>query len=167
PLPEIIAMAEDAFLGPRLFLIAPSATDRTIDLVLFDRSQKGERLKFVTARVEARLFLHVPRIDAFLHAAHDQLHTMFGHEPIAEFDRFLEVVAGIDVHQRERYAARKEGLSCEVETYDRILATAEEQGRTFELGRHLAPDVDAFALQFLQVRKSVRMHFQRLISGST
>ena len=158
PLAELVAVAEDAFLGPGLLLIAPAAADGAVDLVALDGVQQGHGLQLVAAGMVAGLLLHLALVDALLHRAHDQLHTVLRHERIAEFDRLREVVAGVDVHQGEGHPGRVEGLAGQVEAHDRVLAAAEQQGRVVELGGHLAQDEDALALQLLQVGESVGMH---------
>ncbi len=56
-------------------------------------------------------------------------------------------MAGVDVHDRERDLRRSERTDRQLQHHDRVLATAEQQTRTLELGRHLAHDVDALGLE--------------------
>ena len=55
PLPELVTQREDALLGTRLFLVAPSAAEDGIELVLGDGIEQRDGLQAVARRV-ARLF---------------------------------------------------------------------------------------------------------------
>ena len=79
----------------------------------------------------------------------------FRDQVVAELDDLREVVAGVDVHDREREARRAEGLLGQAQEHDRVLAAAEQQHRPLELRRHLPEDVDRLGLERLQVRELV------------
>ena len=49
-------------------------------------------------------------LKGFLDRADDQALAQFGHALVAEGDHFGEVMAGVDVHQREREFAGTESL---------------------------------------------------------
>ena len=74
---------------------------------------------------------------------------------VAELDHLVEVVAGVDVHDRERQPGRPERLGGQVQHHDRVLAAGEEQHRALELGGDLTEDVDALRLEGAQVRELV------------
>ena len=76
-------------------------------------------------------------------------------EPVAELDHLGEVVAGVDVHDREREAPGPERLLGQAQQHDRVLAAAEQQHRPLELGRDLADDVDRLGLERLEVGELV------------
>ena len=86
-----------------------------------------------------------------LHRGDDELLAELGDAAVAKLDDLGEVVAGVDVHEREREARRAKGLLGQAQQHDRVLATAEEQDRALELGGHLAHDVDGLGLQDLEV----------------
>ena len=92
-----------------------------------------------------------PGVDRVLHAGHDQPLAQLGHAAVAELDDLGEVVAGVDVHEREREARRAERLLGQAQQHDRVLAAAEQQHRALELGGDLAHDVDGLGLERLQV----------------
>ena len=71
----------------------------------------------------------------------------FGHPPVAEVEHLREVVAGVDVHDRERDPAGPERLLGEAQHADRVLAAGEEQHRLLELGDDLAEDEDRLSLE--------------------
>ena len=77
----------------------------------------------------------------------DQALAELGDAAVAELDHLGEVVAGVDVHQREREAARAERLLGQAQQHDRVLAAGEQQHRALELGGDLAHDVDRLGLQ--------------------
>ena len=62
-----------------------------------------------------------------------------------------EVVARVDVHDRERERRRPERLLGEPQQHDRVLAAGEQQHGLLELGGDLADDVDRLGLQHLEV----------------
>ena len=66
-----------------------------------------------------------------------------------------EVVAGVDVHHRERELAGPEGLLGQVQHDDGVLAAREQQDRPLELGRDLADDVDRLGLEGPEVGQLV------------
>ena len=75
---------------------------------------------------------------------------------VAGRDRFLvEVVAGVDVHDRERQPTGPKRLQRQMQHHDRVLAAGEQQDRTLELGGDLASDVDRLGLQRAQMAELV------------
>ena len=59
----------------------------------------------------------------------------------------VEVVAGVDVHDRERQLAGQNAFSARWSITTRVLAAGEQQHRPLELGRDLADDVDRLGLE--------------------
>jgi len=98
-------------------------------------------------------------IDAGLHAllvdVHDELPVVLFRHAVAEADHLLEFPGGVDVHERERRLAGREGLQGQVQHHGGILADGIEHHRVFELGRDLADDVDGFGLELFQVREAL------------
>ena len=76
-------------------------------------------------------------------------------QPVAGGHDLVEIVPGVDVHHRERQSGRREGLDRQVQHDDRVLAAGEQQYRPFELGGHLADDVDRLGLERAQVAQLV------------
>ncbi len=77
--------------------------------------------------------------------------TQLGHKSVAELEHLGEVVAGVDVHDREREARRPEGLLGQAQQHDRVLAAGEQQHRPFELGGDLAHDEDRLRLERVEM----------------
>jgi hypothetical protein len=67
----------------------------------------------------------------------DQPLAELGDPPVAELERLGEVVAGVDVHDREREPRRAERLLREAQQDDRVLATGEQQHGPLPLGGDL------------------------------
>ena len=123
-----------------------------------DRFQQRHRLVAV-ARFQRVRQAHRAAADAVVQVADHQALAHLGDAPVAEVDDFREVVAGVDVQQREGQAALElvaadsmlEGLLGQAQHHAGILATGEEQRRALEAGHHLAQDEDGFFLQPVQV----------------
>ena len=90
-------------------------------------------------------------VDRLLHRRDDQPLAQLGDAAVAEVEHLGEVVAGVDVHDRERERRRAERLLGQPQQHDRVLAAGEQEHRTLELGRHLAHDVDGLGLQLLEL----------------
>ena len=104
----------------------------------------------------------VPLLDRVFDRADDQALAQFGHARVAEGDHFVEVVAGVDVHQREREFTGPEGLFGQAQQHHRVLAAREQQGRVGAFGRHFAHDVDRFGFERVEVaRVDVGQHARR------
>ena len=54
---------------------------------------------------------HPAGVDRLLHRGHDQPRAELGHAPVAELEHLVEVVAGVDVHDREREPAGQNAFS--------------------------------------------------------
>ena len=117
-----------------------------------DRVQQRDGLQPVARRARPGLLDHAAAVDRVLHGRDDQPLAQLGDAAVAELDRLREVVAGVDVHDRERHRAGAERLLGQAQQDDRVLAAGEQQHRALQLGRHLAHDVDRLGLEHLQVR---------------
>src|SRR4051794_15972757 len=150
PLAELVAEAEHPLLGPGLLLVAAGAAEDGPELVLVDAAQEGDGLQPVAGR--ARVVLgHPARVDVVLDAGHDQPQAVLLHGLVPELDDLVEVLAGVDVHDREGHRRRPEGLHGEVQHDDRVLAAGEQQSGLLDRRRDLADDVDGLGLQHLEV----------------
>jgi len=90
---------------------------------------------------------HRAALHRIFHGTHDQAFAQFGGALVAEGDDFLVIVAGVDVHQRERELARAESLFGETQHADRVLAAGEQQDRVGTLAGHFTHDVDGFGFE--------------------
>ena len=72
-----------------------------------------------------------------LHRGHDELDVEVGDGAVTELDDLVEVVAGVDVHHRERDAGRPERPVGEVQHDHGVLAAREQQHRALALGGDL------------------------------
>ena len=147
PLAELVPEAEDPLLGPGLLLVVAGSPEHGVETLLLDGPQQGEGLQAVAAGLRTGLLDDPAGVDVVLHAAHHQANPHFGHGQISEDDHVLEVVPGVDVHDREGQRRRPERLRCHVQHDDRILATGEEQDGPLEAGRHLPEDVHRLCFQ--------------------
>src|SRR3954471_18042418 len=164
PLAEVVAEGEDALLGPRALLVAPRAAERRVEAVLLDRVEQRRRLEAAARGVRPGLLDHAAAVDRLLHRGDDEPLAELGHAAVAERDDLGEVVAGVDVHEREREQRRAERLLGQAQQHDRVLAAAEQQHRLGQLGGDLAHDVDRLGLEGLQVRQLVRAHAATTVS---
>ena len=122
--------------------------------MLGDRVQQRHRLQAVARGARPGLLAHAARVDRLLHGADAAAQAALGDQPVAERDDLGEVVAGVDVQQRERHVARRERLLGEPHEHDRVLAAAEQQRGLLALGRDLADHVDGLGLERAQVRRA-------------
>ena len=151
PLPEVVAEREDPLLRARALLVSPCAADRRVEAVLGHRVEERRRLQLVARRARPCLLDHAALVDRLLHRGDHEALAELGDAAVAELDRLGEVVARVDVHEREREATRPERLLGEPEEDDRVLAAGEEQHRPLELGGDLAHDVDRLGLERVEV----------------
>ncbi len=154
PLAELVAEREDALLGAGLLFVAAGAAHQRVELVLADGFQQRHGLGRV-ARIGFLAQAHGAALDRVLDMAHHQARAQLSHALVAEGDHFRIVVAGVDMHQRERQldlaVAQAEGLQRQVQHHDRVLAAREQQRRVAALGHHLADDVDRLGFEAVEV----------------
>ena len=106
PLAEVVAEAEDPLLRAGALLVAAGAAHRGVEAVLGDGVEQRRRLQLVARGARAGLLGDPAAVDRVLNACDDQSLVELGHAPVAELDHLGEVVAGVDVHDREREARR-------------------------------------------------------------
>ena len=86
-------------------------------------------------------------------------------ELVAGLQHLVEVVPGVDMHHRERQAARPERLERQMQHDDGVLAAGEQQHRPLELRGHLPNDVDGLGLQRAQMAQLVAACLVELLGG--
>ncbi len=152
PLAELVAQREDALLGARLLLVAPAAAEHGVELVARDRVEQRLRLQRVARPVGALAQAAV--VEVVLHARdlEPQAQALGGRVAVGE--HLGEVVARVHVQHGERHRAGRERLDREVQHHHGVLAAAEQQHGALELGHHLADDVDALALERVELREA-------------
>ena len=151
PLAEVVPEREHPLLGPRLLLVPSRASEGGVEATFGQHPQQRRRLQPVAARLVPVLLRHPPGVDVVLHRGDDQPLTQLGHAAVAELERLGKVVAGVDVEDGEREPPGTERLLGDAQQHDRVLAAAEQQHRTLQLGRHLAHDEDGLRLQRVEV----------------
>jgi hypothetical protein len=156
PLAELVAEREHPLLRARLVLVAPGAAEGRGEPILLERVEQHRRLDPVAGAV--RRLLHQAALQRLRHAGDEELDAELRHAPVAELQDLGEVVAGVDVHHRERDPRRVERLLRQPQHDDRVLAAAEQQHRPLQLGDHLADDVDRLRLEGLEMRDAVLRH---------
>src|SRR6185312_1769204 len=102
PLAELVAEREHALLRTRPLLVAPRTAERGVEPVLADRVEQGDRLQRVARRAWPGLLDNAALADRLLDRCDDQPLADLLDPAVAELDRLGEVVAGVDVHHRER-----------------------------------------------------------------
>ena len=158
PLAEVVAVGEEALLGAGFFLVAAAAAEAGVVLVLLDGVEQGDGLQFVAGGVGAFFLDDAAGVDGFLDGADDEAGADEFHEFIAVGHGFREIVAGIDVDEREGHARRPEGLAGEPGHDDGVLAAGEKQGGVFKLGGGFAQDEDGFGFELVEVAEVVVGH---------
>ena len=101
PLAEVVAEREDALLRAGALLVAARAAEGSLEAVLLDRVEQRHRLQPVARRPRPVLD-HATVVDRVLHRRHDQARPHLTGEAVAVLDHLWEVVARVDVHDRER-----------------------------------------------------------------
>ncbi len=124
PLAALIAEGEDALFGAGTFFVAAGATDGGVELTVAETIEEGGGFEGAATALGAP----VEGVGAFVEGGavgvDDEIEAKFGGVAVAELDHFLELVAGIDVEEREGDGAGKEGL----------LGEAKEDGGVFADG---------------------------------
>ena len=115
--------------------------------MLSQRVEQGDGLELVTARARALFLLRAPAVDGLLNARDDEALSERLDRTIAKLEGLGEVVARVDVQDRERKASRTKRLLREVEEEDRVLASAEQEDGSVELRRELAEDSNGLGFE--------------------
>ena len=100
--------------------------------------------------------------DRILDGAYDQPLSQLRGTSITECDDFRKVVAGVDMEEGKREAARPERLFSEAQQHQGILAAREEQGRVTALARNFAQDMDRLGFEPAEVMRIGGRRFQRV-----
>src|SRR5204862_4525592 len=119
------------------------------------RIEQRDRLQAVARRARTVLLDDPAVVDRLLHRRDDEALVELLDTAIAELDDLGEVVARVDVHQREREARRAERLLGQAQQHDRVLAAREEQHGALELRGDLAHDVDRLGFEVAEVGQLV------------
>ena len=152
PLAELVAEGEEALLGAGLLLVAAGAAHHRVEAVLLDRVEQRGGLQPVARRARPRVLDDAALVDRVLHRRDDEPGAELLDRGVAERDHLGEVVAGVDVHHRERQLGGPERLGRGVRHHDAVLAAREEQHRPLEFGRDLTQEVDRLGFERRQVR---------------
>src|SRR6188472_1205036 len=151
PLAEVVAKGEDPLLRARALLVAARAADRGVEAVLEHRVEQRGRLQPVACCPRACFVDDASLVDRVLDGRDHEPLSELRDPSVAELDRLGEVVARVDVHEREGEATGAERLLGEPQENDRVLAAGEEEHRAFELGGDLAHYVDRLGLERVEV----------------
>ena len=153
PLAELVAVGVDALLGAGLLLVAPAATEGGGEAVLLEGVEQGADLEAVAAGLAVVDDDAVG--DGLLDAGHDQADAEPADPVVAAGEDLGEVVAGVDLEDRERDLGGVEGLLGQPHHDDGVLAAGEHQHRLLELGGDLAEDVDRLRLELVELAEPV------------
>ena len=149
-----VAVGEDALLGARLLLVAAGAADRGVVLAGVERL--AQRLRLHDVGVARRAV--VERVDAVAPAPRGWCGREARNRARAAIRSrkaiiSLELPRGVDVEQRERDAAREEGLAREMQQDRGVLADRVHHHRPLEARGDLAEDLDALGFKSLEMRE--------------
>ncbi len=86
-----------------------------------------------------------------MHGGYDQPDPELGHLAVTEVDHFIEVVAGVHVHDGKGDPGRPEGLRRKPQHDDGIFAAGEQQHRPLEFGGNLAHHMDGLGLKDVEL----------------
>lgn len=137
-----------------LFLVTPGAADAAVEAELLDGGEEGGDLELVAADLAGGLDGEAAGEDV-IDGPDDETGAEFGGATVAEGEEFGEFVAGLDVEERHGDVGGAEGLFCEAQDADGILAAGEEEGGAFELGGDFAEDVDGLGFELVEVIEMV------------
>src|SRR5690554_3898935 len=110
PLAELVTMGKETLFGPGFFLIPPSASHGSINLVFFQGVQQGHGLQGISARIYTCFLPNPTRINAFLNRSYIELHPQLFYQLVPESNGFWKVVACVYMDQRKRNLGRVESL---------------------------------------------------------
>ena len=151
PLAEPVPERKEPFLGPRFLLLAPGAAQRGVEAPFPEPVEQGLGLQQAAAPLRAQVVGIGAFGDGFLVAVDDQVRLVFLGHALSKVVHLLELVPGIDVHEREGQFLRIEGLAREVQHDRGILADGIQHYGPFEFRDDLAHDVDALGFELHQV----------------
>ena len=167
PLVELVAEAEDAFLGPRLLLVATGSAEGCIELILVQRIEQSLCLHQVGMHLAAMREGSYASAEGLHVALHNQVPAVLLGIAVAELYHLAELPFRVDVHQGERHLAGCKGLLGQAHHDAGVLTYTIQHDRILELGSHLTNDVDALGLQFLQMRQTVfTIHISSFVMNS-
>ena len=98
-------------------------------------------------------------VDRRLDRADDELGAELGDPAVPVVEDLGEVVAGVDVHQREGEPGGPERLLGDLQHHRGVLAAREQEHGVLELGRDLPEDVDRLGLERVEMRDRGVRHF--------
>ena len=132
-------------------MFAAATAEAGVVLVEFDGVEQGDGLKFVARGVGTFFLNDAAAVDGVLHGADDEGGADEFHEFIAISHGFVEIVAGVDVDQRERRPGGPERLPGQPSHDNRVLAAGKKQRRILELRGCLAQDKNRFGLDLVEM----------------
>ena len=155
PLAGGVAEGEDALLGAGFFFVAARSAEGCVEAVGAEAVEQGRGFEQSAAALGAELDGIGSVGEGFFVAPDDELEAEFGGVAVAEFEHLAELVAGVDVKEREGNGRGVEGLLREAQHDGGVFADGVEHHRVLELGGDLAEDVDALGLEELNVAQAL------------
>src|SRR5476649_2665560 len=150
------ARREVALLGAGALLVSADADNDRVEVMLRERGLQRVGLQLGAAfhpRQSAR-GKRLTRVQRRLVASHAQIEVPLAHESIAELNHLRRLETRVDVHERKRHAT-EERLAHEMQQRTGILADAPEEPEALEMMKRLAQDINALALQGIEMRVAV------------
>ncbi len=147
---------EYPFLSPALLFVAARTAECDVEVVQVECL--FESLGFPKIRMQCGTVVEGIYAAAFgvRILIDDQLHAGLAGHPIAKFVHGAEFPRGVDMQQREGWAAGMECFARQVQHHSGILAHRVKHHGLFGLGDHFAHDMNGFGFQALQMRQRDR-----------
>ena len=162
---EWIAEAVDALLGAGFFLVTPGTAEGSVKLVVVKSLLESLCLHDLGVLFRAMRDWADVLGDAVWIDPDQELEPDFLGHALAERDHFVEFPARVDMHERERDFAGKEGFLGEPEHDGGVFADGIEHDRVLEFGGDFPDDMDAFSFELLQMGEAVGFHQARFRLG--
>ena len=154
PLSGGVTEGVDALFGAGFFFVAARTAEGCVEAIVREAVEERLRLQQTAAAFGVENDGVCACCERRFVAPHQQLRADGARHLIAKRNHLFELVAGVDVQQREGNFAGEEGLLGEPQHDGGVFADRIEHDRIFELGGDLAQDVDALGLQQLQVAEA-------------
>ena len=155
---ERIAETKEAFLRPRLFLVAPRAADAAVELKFLNRPEQYGNLQLVPAHLPRRR-CREPFLKRLIDRAHDQLRAQLLRTPISKFNQLRKFMPRFHVEKWHRNLGRPERFLGQTQDADGIFAAGKQNRRPLKFRRHLAQHMDGFRLEIRQMIQVITAHF--------
>ena len=151
PLTECISERENSLFGSGAFFVAARTPDRGVEFVLLQGGKQCFSLQVPATSRNAQFQRVGSSCNGFFVAVHDQPRTDRSCKSVAELEHLFELVAGIDVQQRERKRRRMKSLPGEVNEDAGVFTDGVQDHRIAKFRGHLSQYEDRFVFEGVQM----------------